>query len=201
MKKFIFSIICIIIVAIVVDSVYTKKEEITDSNTEVKNNEIDDYGDGFYIETLSDKDIYYHGTSVCLTNMPQSKKEVYGDMVSLANSYAILRAAVARALVGSGLYPAFGIFHRNRYNAFPLADDVMEPYRPFVDEIVHSLYCNEKTTTNRHDSGIYQLLVICRTCIEGMEERQEYRDAGSFRAARDHVQQRHADYQDHQYHH
>ncbi len=50
-----------------------------------------------------------------------------------------MRAAVARALVGSGLYPAFGIFHRNRYNAFPLADDVMEPYRPFVDEIVYSL--------------------------------------------------------------
>ena len=54
--------------------------------------------------------------------------------------YAILRAAVARALIGSGLYPAFGVFHRNRYNAFPLADDVMEPYRPFVDEIVYHLY-------------------------------------------------------------
>lgn len=54
--------------------------------------------------------------------------------------YTILRAAVARALVGSGLYPAFGVFHRNRYNAFPLADDVMEPYRPFVDEIVYHLY-------------------------------------------------------------
>ena len=54
--------------------------------------------------------------------------------------YAILRAATARALVGSGLYPAFGIFHRNRYNAFPLADDVMEPYRPFLDEIAYRLY-------------------------------------------------------------
>lgn len=54
--------------------------------------------------------------------------------------YSILRAAVARALIGSGLYPAFGLFHRNRYNAFPLADDVMEPYRPFVDEIVYHLY-------------------------------------------------------------
>jgi CRISPR-associated protein Cas1 len=57
--------------------------------------------------------------------------------------YTILRAAVARALVGSGLYPAFGVFHRNRYNAFPLADDVMEPYRPFVDEIVYHLYVDE----------------------------------------------------------
>lgn len=54
--------------------------------------------------------------------------------------YAILRAAVARALVGSGLYPALGIFHKNQYNAFPLADDMMEPYRPFVDEIVYRLY-------------------------------------------------------------
>lgn len=54
--------------------------------------------------------------------------------------YTILRAAVARALIGSGLYPAFGVFHRNRYNAFPLADDVMEPFRPFVDEIVYRLY-------------------------------------------------------------
>ena len=54
--------------------------------------------------------------------------------------YTILRAAVARALIGSGLYPAFGVFHRNRYNAFPLADDVMEPYRPFVDEIVYYIY-------------------------------------------------------------
>jgi len=40
--------------------------------------------------------------------------------------YTILRAAVARALMGSGLFPAFGLFHRNRYNAFPLADDLME---------------------------------------------------------------------------
>lgn len=54
--------------------------------------------------------------------------------------YTLLRAAVARALMGSGLFPQFGIFHRNRYNAFPLADDVMEGYRPYVDELVHGLY-------------------------------------------------------------
>ncbi|MCD8289901.1 MAG: type II CRISPR-associated endonuclease Cas1 [Prevotella sp.] len=54
--------------------------------------------------------------------------------------YAILRAAVARALLGSGLFPSFGLFHRNRYNAFPLADDVMEPYRPFVDCIVNEIF-------------------------------------------------------------
>ena len=50
--------------------------------------------------------------------------------------YAILRAAVARALVGSGLACFRGIHHHNRYNAFALADDIMEPYRPFVDQYV-----------------------------------------------------------------
>ena len=50
--------------------------------------------------------------------------------------YAILRAVVARALVGSGLLPTLGIHHHNRYNAYCLADDIMEPYRPFVDKLV-----------------------------------------------------------------
>ena len=50
--------------------------------------------------------------------------------------YAILRAAMARALVGSGLACFRGIHHHNRYNAFALADDMMEPYRPFVDQYV-----------------------------------------------------------------
>jgi CRISPR-associated protein Cas1 len=50
--------------------------------------------------------------------------------------YAILRAIVARALVASGLLPTLGIHHHNRYNAYCLADDIMEPYRPFVDQLV-----------------------------------------------------------------
>lgn len=50
--------------------------------------------------------------------------------------YAILRAVIARALVGSGLLPTLGIHHHNRYNAYCLADDIMEPYRPFVDRLV-----------------------------------------------------------------
>ena len=53
--------------------------------------------------------------------------------------YAIVRAGMARAIVGSGLLPTLGIFHRNRYNAYCLADDMMEPYRPFVDRIVRSI--------------------------------------------------------------
>lgn len=50
--------------------------------------------------------------------------------------YALLRAVVARALVASGLLPTLGIHHHNRYNAYCLADDIMEPYRPYVDECV-----------------------------------------------------------------
>ncbi|MDE5637902.1 MAG: type II CRISPR-associated endonuclease Cas1 [Alistipes sp.] len=53
--------------------------------------------------------------------------------------YAVLRAVVARALVGSGLLPTLGIHHHNRYNAYCLADDVMEPYRPYVDMLVAEL--------------------------------------------------------------
>jgi CRISPR-associated protein Cas1 len=53
--------------------------------------------------------------------------------------YAILRAIVARSLVASGLLPTLGIFHRNQYNAYCLADDIMEPYRPFVDKLVWEL--------------------------------------------------------------
>lgn len=50
--------------------------------------------------------------------------------------YAILRAVIARALVSSGLLPTLGIHHHNRYNAYCLADDIMEPYRPYVDRLV-----------------------------------------------------------------
>jgi CRISPR-associated protein Cas1 len=58
--------------------------------------------------------------------------------------YAILRGVVARSLVSSGLLPTLGIHHHNRYNAYCLADDIMEPYRPFVDQLV----------TDITDSGI-----------------------------------------------
>lgn len=64
--------------------------------------------------------------------------------------YAILRAVIARSLVASGLLPTLGIHHHNRYNAFCLADDIMEPYRPFVDRVVleivkEGIDCSELT--------------------------------------------------------
>ncbi|HOX87685.1 MAG TPA: type II CRISPR-associated endonuclease Cas1 [bacterium] len=58
--------------------------------------------------------------------------------------YAILRGIVARSLSGTGLLPMLGIHHCNQYNPFPLADDVMEPYRPYVDQIVWELMREEE---------------------------------------------------------
>lgn len=55
---------------------------------------------------------------------------------ALNYGYAVVRAAIARAIVGSGLHPSVGLHHKNQYNPFCLADDLMEPYRPFVDLIV-----------------------------------------------------------------
>lgn len=65
--------------------------------------------------------------------------------------YAILRATVARALVASGLLPTLGIHHHNRYNAYCLADDIMEPYRPFVDKLVVEVVDAELEKGNNHD--------------------------------------------------
>lgn len=71
-------------------------------------------------------------------NYPDVRRERFGeDPNALLNyGYAIVRASVARALVASGLHPSLGLFHSNKYNAYCLADDVMEPYRPYVDVLV-----------------------------------------------------------------
>jgi len=61
--------------------------------------------------------------------------------------YALLRAIIARALVGSGMLPTLGIHHRNRYNAYCLADDIMEPYRPFVDKKILEIISKSKDYT------------------------------------------------------
>lgn len=71
----------------------------------------------------------------------QFKRDRYGlPPNNLLNyGYTILRALVARNLVASGLLPTLGIFHRNQYNAYCLADDIMEPYRPYVDHAVYQI--------------------------------------------------------------
>lgn len=69
----------------------------------------------------------------------RNRDEIGGINVLLNYGYSILRAATCRAIVSSGLLPAIGIHHHNRSNAYPLADDLMEPFRPFVDGIVYDL--------------------------------------------------------------
>ncbi len=83
--------------------------------------------------------------------------------------YAILRAVVARALVASGLLPTLGIHHHNRYNAYCLADDIMEPYRPFVDELVYRIITSGCDYTELTTAVKSQLLTIptLDVCING----------------------------------
>jgi len=70
------------------------------------------------------------------------KRDRYGDPPNhlLNYGYSILRSIIARALLSSGLLPTQGIFHKNKYNAYCLADDIMEPYRPFIDKLVYQIY-------------------------------------------------------------
>jgi len=72
------------------------------------------------------------------TGFPDFRRSRDGEPPNnlLNYGYAILRAVTARALVASGMLPTLGIHHHNRYNAYCLADDIMEPYRPYVDKVV-----------------------------------------------------------------
>lgn len=74
--------------------------------------------------------------------------------------YAILRAIVARGLVASGLLPTLGIHHHNRYNAYCLADDIMEPYRPYVDKLVFDLYQRQRKEVSLTKETKVALLAI-----------------------------------------
>lgn len=83
---------------------------------------------------------------------------------SLLNyGYTILRAATTRALMGAGLLPAIGIFHHNRSNAFPLADDIMEPYRPYVDEIVFDMFNDGITELTQKSKSSLLHVLFCDT--------------------------------------
>jgi len=87
---------------------------------------------------------YYWGE--IFENLPYFRRHREGDAPNnlLNYGYAILRATVARSLVASGMLPTFGIHHHNRYNAYCLADDIMEPYRPYVDQLVLEIIGKEE---------------------------------------------------------
>lgn len=79
-----------------------------------------------------------HYWNVLFPSIPNFFRDPMGPYPNnfLNYAYAILRSVMARAIVGAGLFPSFGLFHKNKYNAFCLADDLMEPYRPFADLLV-----------------------------------------------------------------
>lgn len=78
---------------------------------------------------------YWRNLFPSIPNFVRGREGDYPNNL-LNYGYAILRAVIARSLVGSGLLPTLGIHHQNRYNAYCLADDIMEPYRPYVDQLV-----------------------------------------------------------------
>lgn len=92
------------------------------------------------------------------------KRDRFGDAPNqyLNFGYAVLRSIVARAIVSSGMLPAQGIFHRNKYNPYCLADDVMEPYRPFVDALVLE-YLSENEAQNELNTKVKAKLLQIAT--------------------------------------
>lgn len=90
------------------------------------------------------------------------KRERFGNYPNsfLNYGYAILRAATARALSGSGLLNTLGIHHKSKYNAFALADDIMEPFRPVIDEAVNSImqHYDEQELTTEIKTELLQVL-------------------------------------------
>ena len=101
---------------------------------------------------------------------------------ALNYGYAILRAACARALTGSGLFCCVGIHHSNQYNAFALADDIMEPYRPFVDEMVFSEreFFSVPELRREHKARLLQILV---RDVQIKEERRPLSNVLAFTSA------------------
>jgi CRISPR-associated protein Cas1 len=99
-------------------------------------------------------------------------RERFGDAPNnfLNYGYSILRAIVARALVSSGLMPVLGIFHRNKYNPYCLADDIMEPYRPYVDRLVYE-YMEENSSKDELTKQVKAYLLQIATEDVEMEGR------------------------------
>jgi len=86
--------------------------------------------------------------------------------------YAILRAIIARSLVGSGLLPTLGIFHHNRYNAYCLADDIMEPYRPYVDKLVMGIVDETLKTSKGYTNNTSKGFTPSETLTETPTEKE-----------------------------
>ena len=98
----------------------------------------------------------------------RDQNEGDGLNAMLNYGYAILRAAMARAIVGSGLSLSYGLFHKNRYNAFPLADDLMEPFRPYVDIAVIELWKKGICELNKESKVGLLSVLTCDAVLDGV---------------------------------
>jgi len=107
------------------------------------------YAAAFYFQSLFDE----------VDDFSRNQKGIAPNNL-LNYGYAILRAVTARALVSSGMLPSVGIFHRNKYNAFCLADDIMEPYRIYVDALVYDIVATGENTEELTTHLKSQLLAI-----------------------------------------
>ncbi len=113
------------------------------------------------------------------------RRDRYGEPPNnlLNYGYAILRALTAQALVASGMLPTLGIHHRNKYNAYPLADDIMEPYRPFLDAIVLEIVRNGEDFTELSKSIKQQLLSLATVDVMMRGKRRPLHVALQYTAA------------------
>lgn len=102
----------------------------------------------FYWRNMFEKDAFIRDPQ----GLPPNNLLNYG--------YSIVRAMMARALVGAGLLPTLGIHHHSRYDAYCLADDIMEPYRPFVDMKVLEMWKNGGITSDISSDQKRELLGI-----------------------------------------
>ena len=104
-------------------------------------------GDPNHVEAQAARHYFKPLYGIDFSRIPQ-----HGDYINncLDYGYTILRSATARELARAGLIPQLAIKHKNQYNAHPLADDMIEPFRPFVDELVYAL--QKKTKTNAQAS-------------------------------------------------
>lgn len=89
-----------------------------------------------------------------------------GINAMLNYGYTILRTACIKALLGAGVFPAIGLFHHHRSNAFPLADDIMEPFRPYVDEIVFLEWADGATGLDRQTKSELVNVLYCDTVFQ-----------------------------------
>lgn len=105
---------------------------------------------------------FFESNESIITKQNNFKRERFGDYPNnfLNYGYAILRAATARALSGSGLLNTLGIHHKSKYNAFALADDIMEPFRPIVDEKVFEImqHFEEQELNTKIKAELLQIL-------------------------------------------